>query len=47
MVTIMNGILASPETETKANSAITAESCLSPVHLKMEADPGPEKLWVF
>ena len=43
----MNGILASPETETNANSAITADSCLSPVHLKMEADPGPEKLWVF
>jgi hypothetical protein len=47
LVIAMNGILASPETETNSNSAITANSCLSPVHLKTEADPDPEKLWVF
>jgi hypothetical protein len=40
-------MLASTKTVTNSKWAIRVDSCLSPVHLKMKADPDPETLWVF
>jgi hypothetical protein len=41
----MSEILACPE--TNSHWAIKVDSWLSPVHMKMEADPDLETLWVF
>ena len=43
----MKKLLACPETVMNCNWAIRLDSYPSPVHLKMEAYPDPEKLWVF
>jgi hypothetical protein len=42
-----NEILARPGTKINSNWANRENSCLSPVHLKMEEDADPEALWVF